>query len=53
MTHQILFTAPYMIPVVDRFRPIFDAHDVELILPNVLERMEEIDLLFYAGKRSC
>ncbi|HSJ88617.1 MAG TPA: phosphoglycerate dehydrogenase [Anaerolineales bacterium] len=50
MTHQILFTAPYMIPVVDRFRPIFDAHDVELILPNVLERMEEIDLLFYAGK---
>ena len=50
MTHQILFTAPYMIPVVDQFRPIFDAHDVELILPNVLERMEEIDLLFYAGK---
>jgi D-3-phosphoglycerate dehydrogenase len=50
MKHQILFTAPYMIPAVERFRPIFDAHDVELILPNVQERMEEIDLLFYAGK---
>ncbi len=50
MKYHILFTAPYMIPVVERFRPIFDAHDVELILPNVQERMEEIDLLFYAGK---
>jgi D-3-phosphoglycerate dehydrogenase len=50
MTTSILFTAPYMIPFVDRFRPVFDAHNVDLIVPNVQERMEEIDLLFYAGQ---
>lgn len=50
MNPSILFTAPYMIPFVDRFRPIFDAHNLQLIVPNVQERMEEIDLLFYAGQ---
>jgi D-3-phosphoglycerate dehydrogenase len=50
MTASILFTAPYMIPFVHRFRPVFDAHNVDLIVPNVQERMEEIDLLFYAGQ---
>jgi D-3-phosphoglycerate dehydrogenase len=50
MNASILFTAPYMIPFVDRFRPIFDAHNVELIVPYVQERMEEVDLLFYAGQ---
>jgi phosphoglycerate dehydrogenase-like enzyme len=50
MKHQILFTAPYMIPFLDRFRPIFDRHNVELILPEVQERMEEADLLKYAGQ---
>ena len=49
MTHQILFTAPYMIPFVDRFRPVFEKYDLELILPDVRERMEEADLLRYAG----
>jgi D-3-phosphoglycerate dehydrogenase len=50
MTYQILFTAPYMIPFVDRFKPIFDQHGLELIVPNVQERMEEADLLQYAGQ---
>ena len=50
MTQSILFTAPYMIPFVDRFKPIFDEYDLELIIPNVHERMEEMDLLFYAGQ---
>ncbi|GAB4417442.1 MAG: phosphoglycerate dehydrogenase [Anaerolineales bacterium] len=46
----ILFTAPYMIPFVNRFRPVFEKHGLELILPDVEERMEEADLLKYAGQ---
>ncbi len=46
----ILFTAPYMIPFVDRFRPVFANYGIELIIPNVKERMEESDLLKYAGQ---
>lgn len=46
----ILFTAPYMIPFVDRFKPIFAQYGIELIVPDVQERMEESDLLKYAGQ---
>jgi phosphoglycerate dehydrogenase-like enzyme len=49
MKYTVLFTAPYMIPFVDRFRPVFDNHDIELIVPDVHERMEEDHLLKYAG----
>lgn len=50
MTIRILFSAPYMIPVVDRFKPLFDAAGIELIIPRVTERMEEEELLQYAGQ---
>ena len=50
MKNTILFTAPYMIPFVDRFRPVFEKYDLELIVPDVQERMEEADLLKYAGQ---
>jgi D-3-phosphoglycerate dehydrogenase / 2-oxoglutarate reductase len=50
MKYTVLLTAPYMIPVVERFKPIFDEHDIELIIPDVRERMEEADLLWYAGQ---
>ena len=50
MKYQVLFTAPYMIPFVDRFKPIFDKYELELIVPDVQERMEEADLLRYAGQ---
>jgi len=46
----ILFTAPYMIPFVNRFKFVFDKYDIELIVPDVRERMEEADLLQYAGQ---
>jgi D-3-phosphoglycerate dehydrogenase len=39
-----------MIPFVDRFRPVFERYDLELIIPDVRERMEEKDLLEYAGQ---
>ncbi len=50
MKYQVLFTAPYMIPFVDRFKPVFNKYDIELIIPDVQERMEEADLLKYAGQ---
>jgi D-3-phosphoglycerate dehydrogenase len=45
-----LMTAPYMIPFLDRFKPVFAKYGVDLIVPNVEERMEENDLLKYAGQ---
>ena len=50
MKKTILFTAPYMIPFVERFKPVFDQYGLELIVPDVRERMEEEDLLRYAGE---
>jgi D-3-phosphoglycerate dehydrogenase len=50
MKYTVLLTAPYMIPFVDRFRPIFDQYNIDLIVPDVHERMEEADLLGYAGQ---
>ncbi|NWG35460.1 MAG: phosphoglycerate dehydrogenase [Chloroflexi bacterium] len=46
----VLFTAPYMIPFLDRFKPVFDRYGIELIVPAVQERMEADDLLKYAGQ---
>jgi D-3-phosphoglycerate dehydrogenase len=43
-------TAPYMLPLVERFKPVFDQYGIELIVANVQERMEEEDLLKYAGQ---
>ncbi|HNS62733.1 MAG TPA: phosphoglycerate dehydrogenase, partial [Anaerolineales bacterium] len=50
MKFTVLFTAPYMIPFVERFKPVFDKYNIELIVPDVRERMEEEDLLKYAGQ---
>ncbi len=50
MRYSVLLTAPYMIPFVDRFQPVFEKYDLELIVPDVRERMEEADLLRYAGQ---
>jgi D-3-phosphoglycerate dehydrogenase len=50
MTKSILLTAPYMIPFVERFQPVFKRYGLGLIVPNVNERMEEDDLLAYAGQ---
>ena len=44
MGWKVLVTAPYMQLVIDRFKPLFDKHDVELIVPPVEERFEELFL---------
>ena len=46
----VLMTAPYMIPFLDRFKPVFAKYGVDLIVPVVEQRMEDEDLLIYAGQ---
>ena len=43
-------TAPDLSPQRARLRPPFDKHGIQLIVPEVRERMEEADLLTYAGQ---
>jgi D-3-phosphoglycerate dehydrogenase len=45
MTWKVLITAPYMQPVIDRFRPVFTENEIEILVPPVHERFEENDLL--------
>ena len=46
----ILYTAPYMIPLLPRYRPLLESLGLELIVPNVHERLGEAELLTYAGQ---
>lgn len=45
MTWRVLVSAPYLQPVIDRFRPFFDEHGMEVIVPPVQERLGEEELL--------
>jgi D-3-phosphoglycerate dehydrogenase len=49
MTLIVLVTAPYMIPFPDRFLPVLQKAGIELIIPQVKERLSEQELLEYAG----
>jgi len=46
----ILFSAPYMLPFLDRFRPVLERHGLTLITPLVKERLGEQELLRHAGQ---
>lgn len=46
----VLFSAPYMLPSIDRFRPVLERYGITLIVANVQERLEEADILKYAGQ---
>ena len=46
----ILYTAPYMIPLLPRYRPMLESLGLELIVPEVHERLDENQLLNYAGQ---
>jgi len=50
MTKTILLSAPYMMPFLDRFIPVLESYGLSVIVPKVEERMEEADLLQYAGQ---
>ncbi len=46
----VLMSAPYMIPFMDRFGPVFERHGIEVIVAPVRERLEEDQILAYAGQ---
>jgi D-3-phosphoglycerate dehydrogenase len=46
----VLITAPYMLPFIERFRPVFEHYGLELIIAKVEERLTEGDVLAYAGQ---
>jgi D-3-phosphoglycerate dehydrogenase len=49
--YTILMSAPYMLPYMERFEPILKDYGLDVIAPKeVIERIEESDLLNYAGK---
>jgi D-3-phosphoglycerate dehydrogenase / 2-oxoglutarate reductase len=43
--YKVLISAPYMQPVIERFRPTFEQANIEIVLPVVHERLEEAELL--------
>ncbi|MFX0194962.1 MAG: phosphoglycerate dehydrogenase [Candidatus Hodarchaeota archaeon] len=49
MSWKVLVSAPYMQPVLNRFRTIFEANDIELVVPPVRERLSEEELLPWIG----
>jgi D-3-phosphoglycerate dehydrogenase len=46
----VLISAPYMLPTLDRFRPVFESFGMEVMAAQVNERLEEAELLAYAGQ---
>jgi D-3-phosphoglycerate dehydrogenase / 2-oxoglutarate reductase len=46
----ILFSAPYMLLSINRFRPVLERYGLDLIIPEVQECLDEADLLKYAGQ---
>ncbi|HAF62282.1 MAG TPA: dihydrofolate reductase [Anaerolineaceae bacterium] len=46
----VLLSAPYMLPFVERFKVVFDHYGIDLLIPDVHERMEEAHILEYAGQ---
>lgn len=46
----VLVSAPYMIPVIDRYRPLLDCYGIDLIIAPVQERLNEPELLALAGQ---
>ncbi len=46
----ILYSAPYMIPLLPRYRPLLEGLGLNLIVPDVHERLDENELLTYAGQ---
>jgi len=49
MRWKVLVSAPYMQPVIDKFRPIFAANDIKIVIPCVSERLSERELLQLVG----
>lgn len=46
----ILLSAPYMLALLDHFRPVLEQYGLDLITPVVRERLDEDEILKYAGQ---
>ena len=46
----ILISAPYIIPQLERFQPVFDHYGLDTIVPQVSENLDEEMLMDYAGE---
>jgi len=46
----VLVTAPYLVPLLGRFRSVLEQLGVEIMVAEPRERLEEQDLLKYAGR---
>src|SRR4030066_1374842 len=46
----ILYSAPYMISLLPRYRPLLEGLGLQLIVPEVHERLGEAEILSYAGQ---
>jgi D-3-phosphoglycerate dehydrogenase len=46
----VLLSAPYMVPLYERFRPVFEHYGLEVIIAPVQERLEEAQILAFAGQ---
>ena len=49
MKWKVLISAPYMQPVIERFRESLESRGVEILLPQVTERLSEEELLRIIG----
>jgi D-3-phosphoglycerate dehydrogenase len=47
---NVLLSAPYIMSSLDRFMPVFNHYGINMIVADVKERLEEEELLKYAGK---
>ncbi len=50
MKPTVLLSAPYMIPFKDRFIPVLESFGIDVIIPEVHERLSEEEILFFSGK---
>jgi D-3-phosphoglycerate dehydrogenase len=50
MRKTVLLSAPYMIPERERFQSVFDDFGLDVIVAEVEERLEEDQVIQYAGK---
>jgi D-3-phosphoglycerate dehydrogenase len=50
MKPTVLLSAPYMIPFKDRFIPVLESFGIDVIVPEVHERLSEEEILNFAGQ---
>lgn len=46
----VLISAPYLVPQFEQYRSLFVSHNLEVILIHSIERLEEEQLMKYAGQ---